>query len=254
MYLLQLVHTSLATADASAFPLQLREKMLKTAVDQLPKSSRDAYFSLAASMFDEALNVIDIIKTNAFELFVKDSRYAAIFPEPSRMNHDCAPNAIYYLDSVRLAHVVHATRDIAPEEEITISYVSPLERAAKRQEFLGRAFGFVCTCKRCRSSHESDGALREIEQLQDRLQKSWSAGNVQEPENDVDRLIELYEEQRLHGYLDVAYGHAALTHKAKGNMSKAKEFAVRAREVLRWKVKPGAKDMELWDRMLEGRE
>ena len=41
----------------------------------------------------------------------------------SRLNHDCAPNLGYYFDSATMELRVTAVRDIAPGEELTISYV-----------------------------------------------------------------------------------------------------------------------------------
>jgi hypothetical protein len=41
----------------------------------------------------------------------------------SRMNHDCRPNTDYIFDSETLTQSIRATRDIAPGEELTLTYI-----------------------------------------------------------------------------------------------------------------------------------
>ena len=82
---------------------------------------------------DFETRVDKIIHTNAFDLDNKgivevhddddrDSWYT-VFPEISRMNHDCRPNADYYFDPQTFTHNIHAVRPIMPGEEITVSYI-----------------------------------------------------------------------------------------------------------------------------------
>lgn len=41
----------------------------------------------------------------------------------SRFNHDCRPNADYWFDPETLAQHIHATRNIAVGEEISLTYM-----------------------------------------------------------------------------------------------------------------------------------
>jgi hypothetical protein len=68
-----------------------REKFLRLAVDQLPAATVESYFSLATIYGDPRVIVQDVVKANAFEMQVGGQMHLALFPEPSRMNHDCSP-------------------------------------------------------------------------------------------------------------------------------------------------------------------
>lgn len=75
----------------------------------------------------------------------------AVFRAFSLLNHACAPNAeIAYLSSGEL--LVYTTQDIAPAEEVTISYVGNLVRPYsnvsqdKRHQQLENRYGFKCSC------------------------------------------------------------------------------------------------------------
>ena len=66
-----------------------REKYLRVAVEQLPQSSREAYYKLATIYGHAETIVQDVLKANTFEVEIGGHRHMAIFPETSRMNHDC---------------------------------------------------------------------------------------------------------------------------------------------------------------------
>jgi hypothetical protein len=98
-----------------------REKYIRLALDQLPPAIRNACYSLATvSGMPEYIGQ-DVLKTNNFDIPIAGHPHIALIPEPSRLNHDCGPNAQYVIDPESLTHVVHATRDIEPGEEITIT-------------------------------------------------------------------------------------------------------------------------------------
>ena len=78
---------------------------------------------------------------------------------PSFINHSCHPNA-------RRTHVgdhaiVHASRDIKAGEEITFPYFDVLVPVSKRRE-ASRAWGFECSCDRCRFESEDFNLKQEI--------------------------------------------------------------------------------------------
>ncbi|KAK1915298.1 hypothetical protein P3342_003105 [Pyrenophora teres f. teres] len=105
-----------------------RERWWRRAVEQLPKESRDAFLDLATVYGDERVKVQDVVKSNTFRVDVGGGAgHLAIWPETSRANHGCAPNAQYVIDPEHLTQVVRVTRPIAAGEEITIAYTTPLE-------------------------------------------------------------------------------------------------------------------------------
>jgi hypothetical protein len=71
-----------------------REEFLKIAVEQMPEESKKAYYELSGIYGDERMRVQDRLKANAFEMQVGGVMHLALFPEASRMNHDCAPKYV----------------------------------------------------------------------------------------------------------------------------------------------------------------
>jgi len=68
-----------------------REKYLQIAVKQLPEASQEHYFSLAKYYNDPSVVVQDVVKANSFEMQLGGLMHLTVFPEPSRLNHACAP-------------------------------------------------------------------------------------------------------------------------------------------------------------------
>jgi len=72
-----------------------REKYLRVAIEQLPQKSKDKYFNLATIYGYAETIVQDVLKANTFEVQIGSHRHMAIFPETSRMNHDCGPKYVH---------------------------------------------------------------------------------------------------------------------------------------------------------------
>ncbi|RKP34342.1 hypothetical protein BJ085DRAFT_13641, partial [Dimargaris cristalligena] len=70
-------------------------------------------------------------------------------------NHDCNPNCAYFF--IRRRAQLRALRPIAKGEEITISYVDPVDPTNWRQEKLLTNYYFDCRCKLCTSSQNEVG-------------------------------------------------------------------------------------------------
>ena len=89
-----LVHkdTSLSTKE--------REHFLKLAINRLPAATRDAYFSLTTVYGDPRVKTQDVVEANAFEIPVGGVMHMAVYPETSRINHDCAPKSVLRIDSL----------------------------------------------------------------------------------------------------------------------------------------------------------
>ena len=77
---------------------------------------------------------------------------AGVFRAISRLNHDCHPNAFISWNGLLGVQTVHALRDIAAGEELTIAYVAGAEAGSRtqRRRLLARKYRFVCKCATCR--------------------------------------------------------------------------------------------------------
>ncbi|KAF4637562.1 hypothetical protein G7Y89_g544 [Cudoniella acicularis] len=227
----------------------IMELLLRRAIEQLPRSSQDAYLNLATIFGDEAVKIQDVLKANTFEVQVGGVMHLAVFPEQSRMNHDCGPNAQYYIDHERLTHYVHATRPILKGEEITISYTDPLQPTSDRQKHLKVAFHFTCSCSRCSSASESDSILRQITQLVMTLSNiDYKYDGTPEM---AEKLIKLHEHEGLEGFMAMAYSLAALTYSSIGDEQGTIFNAQKAWEVSRMRNGPGMNDDEIWKDAIE---
>ncbi|OAP57253.1 hypothetical protein AYL99_07991 [Fonsecaea erecta] len=231
-----------------------RERFLRLAVDQLPAASRDEYFSLAKIYGEPSVVVQDVVKANAFEMQVGGQMHLAVFPESSRMNHACAPNAQYYMSPTMLTQFVHAVRPIAADEEVTIAYAPPLRLHADRQQYLQSTFHFACTCARCthtadRTLEDADKATEDMIALQWALSQ-WTANSTASVKK-AEMLVGLYRREGLDAFLDDAYGHAALTYNAAGSARGAKKYAKLAAEAVRLKYGPDAEAAREWERIMK---
>ncbi|KIW78123.1 hypothetical protein Z517_07956 [Fonsecaea pedrosoi CBS 271.37] len=263
-------------------PKDEREKFLRLAIDQLPIPSREAYWDLATLSDDDdedSHRAQEIAGANAFEIRLEEKKgskskasaadvsgsgtaHLAVIPEASRMNHDCAPNAIFYINASTLAHVVRATRPIRKGEEITIAYTNPLAPRAVRQKYLSDAFHFTCTCSRCLrdgradthtnagSDIDVDAALSEIASLQNTLSR-WSDPASDASVKHAERLVQLHRDEGLEGYLDPAYCYAALMYSAVGSLRGAQKYLALAIEAIELRLGPGAPDLPAWRAMLD---
>jgi hypothetical protein len=225
-----------------------REAFLRHAVTRLPALARDAYRALATMSHDDAFLMQDVAAANSFEMSIDGTAHLAVVPEPSRINHDCAPNAIFGANSTILAHTVRATRVIVKDEEITIAYTNPLERFAKRQKYLSDSFGFECTCSRCRRGESGDAALAEIASLQQSLSR-WSDPTSAASTKQAERLIQIHREEGLDGYLDPAYCLAALVYNSVGSERGAKKYVNLCIQAIELRLGPGAEDLPKWREM-----
>ena len=74
------------------------------------------------------------------------------YSAPSQTDLPCdLPRLLQAGDRVSCRITVIAQRDIAPGEELTISYVPVEMPKAERQTILKEHYGFTCLCHRCRS-------------------------------------------------------------------------------------------------------
>ncbi|KAJ3248071.1 hypothetical protein HDU78_002164 [Chytriomyces hyalinus] len=86
----------------------------------------------------------------------------AVYLTAAMMNHSCLPNVRVDWFNDNTIRVI-ADRDIEEGEELSISYVGPVDVAsareedvlAKRKEFFRFNYGFVCTCPLCSGKKEA---------------------------------------------------------------------------------------------------
>jgi hypothetical protein len=89
----------LVTAHTPAFIAYLesslstleREKWWRSAIEQLPPNLKAKFLALSTVYGDKRVRVQDIVKANTFQLEIGGVNHLAIWPETSRLNHDCAP-------------------------------------------------------------------------------------------------------------------------------------------------------------------
>ncbi|KAK6088909.1 lysine methyltransferase [Seiridium cupressi] len=254
-------------------------RMQAQGISYLPKHHQRIFLNLsthdAAESYEE--RVYKIILTNAFDISdieildrPKDEQgvnFFTVFPEVSRMNHDCRPNAHYYWDSETFTQNVFATRPILAGEEITITYVDMLLPRDERVERLDHTWHFPCACTQCtqddRLVKASDARIAQILDLQ-RHFADYSKDSFATPEM-AETLISLYQQERLYSRMYEAYTYAAIEYNAVGRPWEAIKYARLA--IQHGFIARGAKDedsyelyelaedpWEHWSFMMKGKE
>lgn len=238
---------------------QEREKFLRLAINRLPGPTREAYFNLATVHGDDPdILAQDIASANSFGVQLGGGgsleggkAHLAVFPENSRLNHACAPNAQWRLNSSQLVQWVVGARPIAKRDEITIAYANPLEPFASRQNHLSKSFRFDCACARCLEGDQDDEILTEIAALQARL-SDWSSSSSGSGASvkQAERLVQLYKQDGLDAYLDVPYALAALTYSGAGSLRGATKYIELVLEAIEIRLGPDAPELQEWRDML----
>ena len=135
-------------------------------VAALSGRDRAAFFSLSqnAARFGEAKTAEGVFATNALPNHDFAQEFEAVFAVVSRFNHACDANACFRWNRTLGMMTVHATRNIRPNEEVTINYGFPSGCVLRdqRRARLRQSFGFECACQQCTLSGEQ---LQRSEQL-----------------------------------------------------------------------------------------
>jgi hypothetical protein len=116
-----------------------------------------------------------------------------------------------------------------------------------RQDHLQSGFHFTCTCPRC-SSESSDLTLSLIHSLQAQL-NDWSPDSAGSPAL-AEQLLQLHRDEGLEGFMDVAYGFAALAYNAAGDDKIAVEYAEKAKRAILMKDGRWSMNMRIWENLL----
>lgn len=202
------------------------------AVKQLPPASQDLFMSMAAHNESEE-PIIERIYTNTFGEDFGGEEHSIVVPETARLNHDCRPNAMYYFDPKTLMHYTHASRTIYAGEEITITYIDPLQTRLRRRAAIRRSWGFECSCSSCsQEQHFVAESNRRIVQI-NKLSLLFNETGMEEKRVGgspglAELLVALYEQERLWGSMVWVYRMAALSHAAAGREWEALKWGFRA--------------------------
>ncbi|CAL5212960.1 unnamed protein product [Lathyrus oleraceus] len=94
---------------------------------------------------------------------------------PSFINHSCSPN-------VRRLHVgdyliVHASRDLKADEELTFAYYDPLCPLSKRRD-MSVTWGIQCRCKRCKFEVDILYYKKELKEIEIGIEKGMDVGSL----------------------------------------------------------------------------
>lgn len=225
-----------------------QHQLLELALKSLPEQTADLFMGQMAHNPDEH-PVAARLTTNAFRLDLggDDGQHYGAFPEVGKTNHDCRPNAAYYVDQSTLMHITTAVRPIKAGEEITITYLDPLAPRADRQERAQSHWGFECTCSHCSAAAdevvESDKRLKELKWIEGQLQ------DLKNTSNDVSvglitYLLKLYEDEKLQCRIANAYILAALNFNVLGFDQRAVKYASLAIDALKIEKGEGSQHVE----------
>ncbi|KAG0647468.1 SET domain-containing 5 [Hyphodiscus hymeniophilus] len=122
------------------------ERDLARALKALPKTHQRAFLSLHNN-YPGKNPLSNIIRSNGYPLG-PGSEVGGVFPNLSRINHSCKPNAKHSWNPALQKYVVYAIRSITKGQEILVSYLSGGD-SQQRQRELKDNFGFTCACELC---------------------------------------------------------------------------------------------------------
>ncbi|KAG0146211.1 hypothetical protein CROQUDRAFT_44743 [Cronartium quercuum f. sp. fusiforme G11] len=209
--------------DRTDWP-EIRKKM----IDCLPLRTRAAFAALHGTGESEEAWIGSAIQRNGFEFSVGEEEvpFFAVVPDPSRLNHDCRPNAVFYFEEDKLRVIMNAVREISPGEEVTIAYRDVKMSRTNRHLELSH-YGFECTCSLCSLPDHavavSDSRIRMIDELTTAL-SDWTKDSIATPIM-AEYVLELFKIERLDSDLDDAYTMLSLAHNAVGETGKARMYA-----------------------------
>lgn len=204
----------------------------------LSKDQQRVFFSLHNAYGNQISPLLGIVKTNAHALGVRSTGFG-VFPECSRFNHSCTPNAIYSWQSARSREEIYAVKDIVEGEQITVNYLGERINQTRndRRSTLLRSWQFNCQCDVCGKSERevkfSDARRKGLAMMDEEV----GAGVLImfDPARALDycrRILQLYQEEGLIGasfyrtYYDAF--QICVTH---GDLARASAFAALAVEM-----------------------
>ncbi|KAI0739422.1 hypothetical protein C8Q80DRAFT_1111142 [Daedaleopsis nitida] len=123
-------------------------------VNSMRPVNREAVYALVNARGPEWYSHLKgILDTNAFGTHTAvpgyGAQYAALGRDISRINHSCAPNALWIWDLETLTFTVAAITPIRAGEQVTIAYIDIACPRFQRQELLTSRYKFTCKCPAC---------------------------------------------------------------------------------------------------------
>lgn len=116
-----------------------------------PGPERDLLYGLSDAWNDPP-TAGGIARTNCVPLGDNnDSEGSGLFALICRANHSCHPNARYIWRHDLQRELLLAVRDIAPGDEVVVTYRTSMEQRLVRQAKLTQQFRFECKCELCAS-------------------------------------------------------------------------------------------------------
>lgn len=139
-------------------------------VDDLEGMVRNFFSGRESALILAGLAAWRILWANGVTVgLVGQQKVKAVYPTVSRINHSCAPNAVFGLVGEGFTMAITAVREITRNEEISLNYIGTEEGGllASRQErrrLLAASWKFLCQCRICSLEGEQrrrNEALRE---------------------------------------------------------------------------------------------
>ncbi|OAA59566.1 SET domain protein [Niveomyces insectorum RCEF 264] len=175
--------------DAAPVP---RRRLIRRGLAQLPAATQARVFALSRSTGGDPVDAI--LGTNTISLALgMNELHLGLYPELSRINHACNPNAYHRFSPRTLSVEVVAYRDIQPGEEITISYAQLTLSRTERRAFVHDNYHFNCTCTLCRADPDamtaSEDRRRDMRKLQATLGSATRSGQYAQALDAAEQLL-----------------------------------------------------------------
>ncbi|KAL9595905.1 MAG: hypothetical protein Q9179_004801 [Wetmoreana sp. 5 TL-2023] len=146
------------------------EAKVRQALGRLPQHQRDEFRQLSGPPRTQNPTDLQSFQTNSISNDPTGTRVEreGIFPQASRFNHSCVPNAYFAWGNGARSVTIYALDEISPGQEIFISYIhwSGTWTWARRRGELSY-WGFNCDCRICQADRaRSEERRRAMRQLQ----------------------------------------------------------------------------------------
>ncbi|KAG5988489.1 hypothetical protein E4U52_006538 [Claviceps spartinae] len=142
-----LVEKPLVIAASQISSVTAMEKDIGNQLRQLSEKKAGQFFCLHNSFRGVLPPFTGTVQTNALACG-EGSSTGAVYPTLCLINNACRPNCQQTWNQEEKHETIHAIRDIAAGEEITIAYI-PSGSSAQRRHYLKEKFGFDCACEMC---------------------------------------------------------------------------------------------------------
>ncbi|ERT00888.1 hypothetical protein HMPREF1624_02122 [Sporothrix schenckii ATCC 58251] len=210
-----------------------RRRLIRRGLSQLPAETQKRVFALSTSTGGDVVDAI--LGTNTISLALgMNQLHLGLYPELSRINHACNPNAYYRFSHRTLSIEVVAYRDIQPGEEITISYAQLTLSRTERRAFLQNNWHFNCSCSLCRADPDamtlSEDRRRDMRKLQATLVQASRSGEYDLALLTAETLQETTEAEGVTPLHAEMYDIVASIHLDMRNFNQAERFGRMALE------------------------